>query len=109
MGAEKAYPMKFTSIEAECVDGTRIQVKPQCLSFTGDFVAADPTKGKPDEISTNASVAIQHHTGTSVISRGGGEVDVISTFASGGGNLGATMNREQVYSARLDEDKICLK
>eukprot|EP00929_Paragymnodinium_shiwhaense_P090406 TRINITY_DN5059_c0_g1_i1.p1 TRINITY_DN5059_c0_g1~~TRINITY_DN5059_c0_g1_i1.p1 ORF type:complete len:1513 (-),score=421.00 TRINITY_DN5059_c0_g1_i1:122-4660(-) len=99
---------KSTSLDVECADGTIIRVVPQCLSFTGEFLPADPTRGEPDTVSTNASVAVQHHLGTSVTSWGGGEVDVVSTFASGG-DMGATMNREQVYTAHLDEDKISLK
>eukprot|EP00927_Polykrikos_kofoidii_P077950 TRINITY_DN74830_c0_g1_i1.p1 TRINITY_DN74830_c0_g1~~TRINITY_DN74830_c0_g1_i1.p1 ORF type:complete len:1500 (+),score=349.88 TRINITY_DN74830_c0_g1_i1:71-4570(+) len=93
------------SVAVMCEDGTELEVQPQSLNFNGFFVPADPSIDDPATVSTNASVAVKHRMGSVVTSRGSGEVDVQTSFTFGG-DLGATLDRGKVYSARVDKDTL---
>eukprot|EP00928_Gymnodinium_smaydae_P016927 TRINITY_DN16425_c0_g2_i1.p1 TRINITY_DN16425_c0_g2~~TRINITY_DN16425_c0_g2_i1.p1 ORF type:complete len:1634 (+),score=303.63 TRINITY_DN16425_c0_g2_i1:693-4904(+) len=96
-------------MDVECDDGTRLRVTPQCLNLVGDLAPADPTAGYSESFSTNAAVTVHRREGAVVSSKGSGEVDIISSYAMGGGSMGSTLDRGQVYTAYLDEDKISIR
>jgi hypothetical protein len=104
-----AVGTRCTFLYIDCDDGTQLKVTPQNLNLVGELNPADPTVGDPETLSTNASVAVHRREGTVVTSKGSGEVDVISSFALAGGNLGATLDRGMVFTAHLDEDRISIR
>lgn len=98
----------------ECADGTRLEVVPQRVGSNGELVLADPTAVNEFESwSTNASVLVRRREGSVVLSKGAGDVDIMSSVdVAANGIMSASKTigrRDDLYTAYVDGERLNMK